>query len=120
MTKILLFKTSIDNSILIKLFQETCIKSEIDNSYIFNNDSYKKGIFNQTIPQFIETCKEHYAPSKQHYVERKMTYNYFITILRQICNHNKIKYTSKILYDKSDYNITYYFYPITIDDASLT
>jgi hypothetical protein len=119
MTKILLFKTSIHNSILIKLFQETCIKSEIDNSYIFNNDSYKRGIFNQTIPQFIETCKEHYAPSKQHYVERKMTYNYFITILRQICNHNKIKYTSKILYDKSDYNITYYFYPITIDDVSI-
>jgi lysyl-tRNA synthetase class I len=120
MTKILLFKTSIHNSILIKLFQETCIKSEIDNSYIFNNDSYKRGIFNQTISKFIETCKEHYAPSKQHYLERKLSYNYFITILRQICKHNKIKYTSKILYDKSDYNITYYFYPITIDDVSLT
>ena len=119
MTKILLFKTSIHNSILIKLFQETCIKSEIDNSYIFNNDSYKRGIFNQTISKFIETCKEHYAPSKQHYLERKLSYNYFITILRQICKHNKIKYTSKILYDKSDYNITYYFYPITIDDVSI-
>lgn len=120
MTKNLIFKTSIHNSILIKLFQETCIKSEIDNSYIFNNDSYKKGVFNQTISHFIETCKLHYTPSKQHYLERKMSYNYFITILRQICKHNKIKYTSKIIYDKSDYNITYYFYPINIDDVSLT
>ena len=104
-----MFKTPICDSILMKLFQDTCIKSDIDNSYIFNNESYKKGIFNQSIPQFIEICKEHYAPTKKHYVERKMTFNYFITILRQICNHNKIKYTSKILYDKSDYNITYYF-----------
>jgi hypothetical protein len=120
MTKNLLFKSSIHNSILIKLFQDTCIKSKTDNSYVFNNDSYKKGIFNQTIPLFIETCKSHYNPSKQHYLERKMSFNYFITILRQICKHNKIKYTSKILYDKSDYIITYYFYPITVDDNPLT
>ena len=105
-----MFKSSLDNSALMKLFQDTCIKSEIDNSYIFNNDSYKKGLFNETIPQFIETCKAHYSPTKQHYLERKMTYNYFITILRQICKHNDIKYSSKILYDKSDYNITYYFF----------
>ena len=98
MTKTLLFKTSIHNSILLKLFQDTCIKSEMDNSYIFNNDSYKKGMFNQTIPQFIEICKLHYNSSKHHYLERKMSYNYFITILRQICKHNQIKYTSKILY----------------------
>ena len=105
-----MFNSSVDNSVLMKLFQDTCIKSEMDNSYIFNNDSYKKGLFNQTIPEFIETCKAHYSPTKQYYLERKMTYNYFITILRQICNHNNIKYSSKILYDKSDYNITYYFY----------
>lgn len=105
-----MFKTPICDSVLMKLFQETCIKSDIDNSYIFNNASYKKGIFNETIPIFIETCKTHYSLSKQHYLERKMTFNYFITILRQICKHNKIKYTSKILYDKSDYNITYYFF----------
>ena len=104
-----MFKSSLDNFILMKLFQDTCIRSEIDNSFIFNNESYKKGIFNQTIPQFVEKCKEHYLPSKHHYLERKITYNYFITILRQICKHNNIKYTSKILYDKSDYNITYYF-----------
>ena len=109
-----MFKASLDNSILMKLFQETCIKSEIDNSYMFNNESYKKGMFNQSIPQFIETCKAYYTPSKQHYLERKMTYNFFITILRQICKNNNIKYTSKILYDKSDYNITYYFNDVTV------
>ena len=92
-----MFKSSLDNFILMKLFQDTCIRSEIDNSFIFNNESYKKGIFNQTIPQFVEKCKEHYLPSKHHYLERKITYNYFITILRQICKHNNIKYTSKIL-----------------------
>lgn len=104
-----MFKKSMDTDILMKLFQDTCIKSDIDNTYIFNNESYKKGIFNETIPHFIESCKAYYIPTKHYYLERKMTYNYFITILRQICKHNNIKYTSKILYDKSDYNITYYF-----------
>ena len=42
-----MFKKSMDTDILMKLFQDTCIKSDIDNTYIFNNESYKKGIFNE-------------------------------------------------------------------------
>ena len=102
-----MFKKPIDPNDLLKLLQDTCIK---DKSYIFNNDSYKKGMFNQSIPKFIEMCKSHYHTSKQRYIERKMTYNYFVTVLRQICKDLNVKYTSKIIYDKSDYNITYYFF----------
>jgi hypothetical protein len=48
--------------------------------------------------------------SKQKYLERKLAYNNFTTILRQICNFCAINYTSVIKYDKSTYNIIYYIY----------
>jgi hypothetical protein len=43
-------------------------------------------------------------------LERKMNYNSFVTILRQICNFNKIIYTSQIKYDKSKYDIIYHIF----------
>ena len=58
----------------------------------------------------MDSCKPFYHISKQKYLERKLTYNNFTTILRQICNFNKINYTSQIKYDKSTYDIIYYIY----------
>ena len=67
-------------------------------------------MFNDTISNFIEECKPYYHLSKRIYLERKLTYNSFVTIIRQICNFNKITYTSQIKYDKSTYDIMYYIY----------
>jgi len=78
--------------------------------YTIDNNSYKKGIFNESIVSFIEKCKPYYHVSKYVYLDRKMSFNNFITILRQICKYNNIVYTSKIIYDKSKYNIIYYIY----------
>ena len=103
-----IFKNSFPNEILIKLLDNIALKT--DKCYVINNNSYKKGIFNETIVKFIEDCKPFYHLSKQKYLERKLTYNSFVTILRQICNYNKITYTSQIKYDKSTYNIVYYIY----------
>jgi glycosyltransferase involved in cell wall biosynthesis len=61
-------------------------------------------------PKFIEECRPYYHLSKKKYLDTKTTYNSFTTILRQICNFNKIKYVSQIKYDKSKYNIIYYIY----------
>ena len=81
-----------------------------ENSYVITNDSYKKGIFNNSIPIFITECIPYYYISKRKYLERKINYNSFITVIRQICNFNKITYTSQIKYDKSNYNIIYNIY----------
>jgi len=105
-----IFKTEIPKEILYMLLDDICIKT--DKYYILNINSYKKGIFNEKIPKFFEECKEYYHSSKKKYVERKITYKSFITIVRQICNFNKIIYTSQIKYDKSSYNIIYYIYII--------
>ena len=60
-----------------------------------------------SIKNFIENLKQYYHNSKQFYLNRPITYKHFLTILRQVCNHLCIPYTSKILYNKSKYNIIY-------------
>ena len=101
-----IFKYAIPAEPLFGLLDKICIKE--DNTYIFNNNAYKKGMFDNNIPPFLEECKPYYHASKQKYVEKKMTYTAFTTVLRQICNFNHIKYTTKIRYEKSTYEIVYY------------
>jgi hypothetical protein len=103
-----IFKKQIPNETFIALLDDIGAKNE--KYYIINNESYKRGLFTNSIPKFIEDCKPYYHNSKQKYLERKLTYNSFTTVLRQICNFNKFKYTSQIKYDKSNYDIIYYIY----------
>jgi hypothetical protein len=101
-----IFKKNIPNEVICHLLDEICFKNE--NRYTFNNDSFKKGIFNGSILKFIKECEPYYHLSKRKYLNRKMNYNSFTTIIRQICNFNKIIYESQIKYDKSSYCIVYY------------
>jgi hypothetical protein len=103
-----IFKNNIPNEMLFDFLNKTCVKN--NNHHSFDKSAYKKGLFNNEIPMFIDRCKPYYHLSKQHYLEKLITFNSLATILRQICNHNKITYTSKMKYDKSDYEIVYYIY----------
>ena len=103
-----LFKNIIPKHKLYDLFELICEKN--DKYYVLNKDAFKKGIFNNCILSFLEFCKTYYHQSKQKYLEKKLTYNSFTTIVRQICNSNKIIYTSKIKYINSSYDIIYYIY----------
>jgi hypothetical protein len=103
-----IFKKNIPNEILFELLDSISLKNE--KHYILNVESFKKGVFKETIQKFLENCMPYYHLSKRKYLEKKLTYNSFITVLRQICNFNKITYTSQIKYDKSTYNIVYYIY----------
>ena len=103
-----IFKDHVPNELLIKLLNDIAIKT--DTCYILNNNCYKKGMFNNIIEDFITQCIPYYHISKRKYLERKITYNSFITIIRQICNFNKITYKSQLKYDKSNYDIIYYIY----------
>jgi hypothetical protein len=103
-----IFKKKINTTLLYDLLDKIAFKSE--KFYMFNNESFKKGLIQENIPQFLEECKEYYHLSKQKYLERKLTYNSFTTILRQICKYNKITYTTQIKYDSSTYNIMYFIY----------
>lgn len=103
-----IFKTKIPTEMLFSLLESISVKN--NNYYIVNNIAYKKGVFNEFIIKFIEQCVPYYHTSKIKYVERKLTYGSFVTIIRQICNANNIKYTSNIKYNKSKYDIHYYIY----------
>lgn len=103
-----IFKNKINNSVLFSLLDKICIKN--NKLYIFNNEAFKKGVFILAIQNFINEIKPYYHISKRKYLEKPLTYNSFTTILRQICNYNDIIYTSEIKYNKSDYDIYYYFY----------
>ena len=86
-----------------------------DNEYTFNNDAFKKANLFNRIDPFVEKCKDHYYLSKHKYLNRKITYKTFITILRQIAKSKNIAYSSNIKYSKSNYNIEYVFF---INDAN--
>jgi hypothetical protein len=103
-----IFKRKLPNELVFDLLDSICQKNE--KHYTYNIDSFKKGTYKGSIQGFVETCAPFYHISKRKYLERKLTYNNFTTILRQICNFNNIKYTSQIKYDKSQYDIVYYFY----------
>lgn len=101
-----IFKYNIPNELMIELLDCICLKNA--EHYTLDMNSFKKGMFNESIQQFLIKCLPYYHLSKRKYLERKLTYKSFITVLRQICNANKITYTSQIKYDKSIYNIVYY------------
>ena len=103
-----IFKKNFPIEIIMKLLDSICVKNE--KHYILNNSSFKKGLYNESIKNFFVECNDYYHNSKKKYLERKLTYNNFITVVRQICNFNKITYTSQIKYDKSSYDIMYYIY----------
>jgi len=104
-----IFTDTIPLQFLTDLFEKLQCKKK-DNFYIFDKTSYNKGKIMNIIPSFLESCKKYYFSSKVHYVDRKMTYNRFTTVLRQICNANKISYSRQITYtNNSDYMIVYNF-----------
>lgn len=103
-----IFKQIMPIDMLFQLLHEICSKN--DKYFVFNLNAFKKGIYNETIPNFIISCSDYYHASKRKYLERKLTYNSFTTVLRQICNLNKTTYTSQIKYDKSRYDIVYFIY----------
>ena len=103
-----IFKKKMPIDTLFSLLDKIANKSE--KLYIFNSESYKKGLIQNEIANFLDSCKEYYHLSKQKYLERKLSYNSFTTVLRQICKYNKITYTTQIKYDKSTYSIIYFIY----------
>ena len=105
-----MLKTNFDINILYKFLSLNCDKyNDISNSYyIIDNITYKKIEYYEKLNDFIHSIEPFYINSKKFYVTRKLDYNKFLTIIRQICKFSNIEYKSKISYDKSKYFIKYY------------
>ena len=103
-----IFKIPVPKDVLFNLLDKICVKNE--KYYILNKTSYRKGEYIQELSPFYEEILQFYYTSKQFYISRKQTYSSFVTIIRQLCRINNINYTSKIIYNKSTYDIIYYIY----------
>jgi len=103
-----LFKIVINQALLCDFLNNNAEKYE--DHYMFSKFLYKKSDFNNRIVPFLEILKPYYHDSKKKYIERKMDYCKFITIIRQLCNVCNMKYTTKLVYNNSSYEIVYYIF----------
>jgi len=103
-----IFRKIVPKEILFDLLEKVCIKT--DKYYLIDMNSYKKLIFYGYNIDFCNGLKEYYNLSKLFYLERKLSYNSFTNIVRQICKVNNIMFTSQIKYNESKYNIDFFIY----------
>ena len=80
------------------------------NYFIITNAEYKRSQLQKVLPSFLKQMHDYYLPSKRHYINTSMSYYKMMTIVRQMCNANAIRYERKMKYDKSTYEIIYYIY----------
>lgn len=111
-----LFKYNVDEHYFTQFIIKYCTNIK-HNEYKFSLVSYKKAIYDNKIIELLEKIKPCYHKSKRFYIERTMNYKNFLTILRQICTNLSISYSSKILYNKSKYNINYNIYLNNVDSS---
>jgi hypothetical protein len=100
-----IFKTPVPNDTLFHFLEKICLKTE--KYYLIDMNAFRKMIFHKYDEELCKEVRESYHASKHFYLDRKMTYNSFTTIIRQICKHNNIMFTSQIKYNESKYNIDY-------------
>lgn len=103
-----IFKKTIPNQLVIDLLEKICLREE--TYFIIDFNAYKKMLFHGYYTDFIENIRNYYYMSKQFYIDRKVSYNSFVNIIRQICKFNRVEYSSKIKYNESKYIIEYYIY----------
>ena len=112
-----IFRKKVPHNILFRLLEDICLKT--DKYYVFDINSYKKMCFHDYQSKFLTFLKNYYHQSKQFYLERKLTYNSFTNIIRQICKNNDIILTSHIKYIESKYFIDYYIYHIHVENSQI-
>jgi hypothetical protein len=100
-----IFRKNVPNEFLFELLDKICLKT--DKYYLLDMNSFKKLVFHNYHTEFFDALKEYYNLSKLFYLERKLVYNSFTNIVRQICKSNNIMFTSKIKYNESKYNIVF-------------
>lgn len=103
-----LFKKKIPEYILFNFLDKFCEKK--DNYYLLSKTSFKQASYHNYIDELCNILKEYYHTSKLYYIERKLNYSKFVTIIRQLCNINNIVYTTNIVYNNSTYDILYNIY----------
>lgn len=108
----LIFKKDVSNNVLFDFLETYC---SIEKEYfLLDKLIFKQYEYNNLVIDFYNTIKDNYKEGKRYYLDRSISYNNFLTIIRQICKNNNIPYYSKIKYDNNKYYIIYYIKNISL------
>lgn len=88
-----IFYEPVDIEILYDLLDEICLKT--DKYYQYNELAFRKMVFQNMHPNFLNRVLPFYRENKQLYITREISPNMFFTIIKQICNANNIPIESK-------------------------
>jgi hypothetical protein len=107
-----LFKTPVPVHVLWDFLKQNFTETDthiLITKYLFHKAEYNQtlSITNPTLSQFITAIRDHYYLSKRKYIDRPLTYKFFLTLIRQLCNAHHIQYSTKLVYNKSMYEIEY-------------
>jgi len=103
-----IFRKEVPVSLLFDVLDQICLKT--DKYYLVDQNAYRKLLYNNLHDKLADDLLDYYHISKQFYVQRKMTYNSFTNIVRQICKSATIEFSSQIKYNESKYSIDYLVY----------
>jgi len=107
------FKERVPDKLIIQFLLKICNNNNNNNNnniFLLSKVIFKKAfLFNKIIHEFIEIIKPYYYPCKSYFIDRELTYNNFIIIMKQICNNNaeRFNWVSKRVYNNSKYEIEY-------------
>lgn len=102
------FRKLVPKSYLFEILDKVCFKT--DTYYLVDYNSYRVFTHKNLRDDFVLELENYYHTSKCFYINRKMTYNSYINIIRQICKTNKIAFEPQIKYNKSRYCIEFVIY----------
>ena len=101
-----LFRKTVPSNFLIDFLKTNCIRD--GEFYVISKVAFRMACYHDRVRPFCENLVDYYHISKQYYVQRQLDYSKFTTILRQLCKVHQLAYTSRIVYNKSSYDILYY------------
>lgn len=78
------------------LLKKICIP--VEKGYVVDETAFSRLLFYGLEKDFIETMRPYYYNSKLYYIERKLTFKSFSTIVRQICKASGTLVISSVQY----------------------
>lgn len=105
-------ETPIPTLAFFSFLDEICLRTP--KYYLFNDNAYRKLMYEDNLERFRDFVRDYYKPEKLHLLNREMTYKRFTALLRQICSSSVIPLESKTKHANSNYCIEYFVYH---DDA---
>ncbi len=93
-----LFCKKVSFDLIEPYLQKICTRCTDTGAYILDETAFSLLMFHGMDTDFINTMRPYYHNSKLNYVDRKLTFKSFSTIVRQICKATGKNISSKIKY----------------------